>query len=91
MIEWEELPMKTDIRRRERLSVDVLPQQHRQIKAYAAFHGMTIRQYILESVQERLRQESETKMLSDLSGHLEQDPILRELWNNEKDTEYDRL
>ncbi|MBI1977013.1 MAG: hypothetical protein HYS56_05845 [Candidatus Omnitrophica bacterium] len=38
-----------------------------------------------------LRQESEKKMLSDLSGHLDQDPVLRGLWNNEKDAEYDRL
>ena len=83
--------MKTDVRKRERLSIDVFPQEHRRIKAYAAFHGMTIRQYILESVQERLRQESEKKMLSDLSGHLDQDPVLRGLWNNEKDAEYDRL
>ncbi len=83
--------MKTDIRRRERLSIDVLAQEHRQIKACAALHGMTIRQYILESVQERLQQESEKKILSDLSGHLDQDPVLRELWNNEEDAEYDKL
>ena len=32
---------------RDRLSIDVLPEEHRQIKVYAALHGMTIREYVL--------------------------------------------
>ena len=35
----------------ERLSIDVLPEEHRQIKAYAALYGKTIREYVLECVQ----------------------------------------
>lgn len=76
---------------RERLSIDVLPEEHRQIKAYAAIHGKTIRDYILESVRERLRREAEEIELSALNIHLDQDPVLKELWNNEKDAAYDKL
>ena len=46
---------------RERLSIDVLAQEHRQIKTYAAIHGETIREYVLKSVHERLRREAEEK------------------------------
>jgi len=77
--------------KRNRLSIDVLPEVHRQIKAYAAFHGETIREYVLESVHKRLHGEKEKRELLALAIHLDQDPILKELWDNEKDAAYDEL
>ena len=76
---------------RERLSIDVLPEEHKRIKAYAALHGETIREYVIESVQERLRQEAEERELSALTMNLNQDPVLKELWDNEKDAAYDKI
>ena len=76
---------------RERLSIDVLPEEHRQIKVYAALHGKTMREYIIESVLERLYQEGEERELSSLTVRLDQDPVLKKLWDNEKDAAYDRL
>jgi len=76
---------------RERLSIDVLPEEHRRIKAYAALHGETIREYVVESVRERLRQEAEERGLSGLTMNLNQDPVLKELWDNEKDAAYDKI
>ncbi|PIV42478.1 MAG: hypothetical protein COY75_03835 [Nitrospirae bacterium CG_4_10_14_0_8_um_filter_41_23] len=76
---------------RERLSIDVLPEEHRRIKAYAALHGETIREYVVESVRERLRQEAEERGLSALTMNLNQDPVLKELWDNEKDAAYDKI
>ncbi|HHT9126034.1 MAG TPA: hypothetical protein ACFYD6_09485 [Candidatus Brocadiia bacterium] len=76
---------------RERLSIDVFSEEHRQIKAYAAIHGETIREYVLRSVRERLRREAEERELSALTGHLSQDYVLKKLWNNEKDSAYDKL
>ena len=76
---------------RERLSIDVFPEEHRQIKSFAALHGETIREYVLECVRERLRKESEKKDLSGLTMRLDQDPIFKEVWDNAKDAAYDRL
>jgi len=76
---------------RERLSIDVLPEEHKRIKAYAALHGETIREYVVESVRERLRQEAEERELSALTMNLNQEPILKELWDNEKDAAYDKI
>jgi len=75
--------------KRNRLSIDVLPEEHRQIKAYAALNGKTIREYVLESVRERLRRQQEKRELSVLTMHLDRDPVLKELWDNEKDAAYD--
>ena len=76
---------------RERLSIDVLPEEHKRIKAYAALHGETIREYVVESVRERLRQEAEERGLAVLTMNLNQDPVLKELWDNEKDAAYDKI
>ena len=76
---------------RERLSIDVFPEEHRQIKVFAALHGETIREYVIESVRERLRQESEERELSALTMHLDQDPVLKKLWGNKKDAAYDKI
>ena len=79
---------KTEIKR-DRLSIEVLSTEHRQIKAYAALHGQTIREYVLNSIRERLRQEAEDKDLLDMTTHIS--PSLQEIWDNEKDAEYDKL
>lgn len=76
---------------RERLSIDVSPEEHRKIKAYAALHGQTIRDYVIKSLRERISREAEEKDLSVLSLRLDQDPILKKLWGNEKDSVYDKL
>ncbi|MBU4346650.1 MAG: hypothetical protein KKH29_04920 [Candidatus Omnitrophica bacterium] len=83
--------MTEGARARERLSIDVFPEEHRRIKAYAALHGETIREYIIESIRERLGREAEEKELSALTMHLDRDPVLRKLWNNKKDTAYDKI
>jgi hypothetical protein len=81
---------KIDIAR-ERLSIDVFPEEHRRIKSFAALHGETIREYVLECVRERLRKEAEKKDLSVLTMRLDQDPLFKNVWNNEKDAAYDKL
>ena len=81
--------MKKSENGRDRLSIEVLPKEHREIKAYAALHGQSIREYVLESIREKLRHEAEDKDLLDMTTHI--GPVLRELWDNEKDAEYDKL
>lgn len=69
----------------------MLPEEHRQIKAYASLQGKTISEYILEAVRKRLHQEAEDGELSGLTVQLDHDEVLRKLWNNEKDASYDKL
>ena len=74
---------------RDRLSIDVLPEEHRRIKAYAALHGQTIREYVLKIVRERLRLEEEERQLQAMTTNI--GPVLKELWDNEKDASYDEI
>lgn len=41
----------------KRLSVDMTPELHQQIKARAVFRNTTIRKYIIEAVIERIKNE----------------------------------
>ena len=73
----------------DRLSIDILPEEHKQIKIYAAIHDQSIREFVLESIRERLRHEAEAKNLSDMTTHIS--PALQEIWDNAKDAEYDKF
>ena len=82
--------MKTKAKvKRERLSIDVSPEEHRKIKAYSAIYGKTIREYTLEIIRERLSQEEERLQLLGITTNVGE--VLKELWDNEKDAEYDKI
>ncbi len=73
----------------QRISIDVSPEDHRNIKTQAAIHGNSIREYVLESIRERMRHDIEEKNLLKLTTSI--NPVLKELWNNDLDAAYDRL
>ena len=79
--------------KRPRISVDVDPETRRRIRLAAAQQDMPVRQYVLEAIQERLARDlgdfGERDHLLALTAQA--DPVLAELWDNEKDAAYDRL
>ncbi|MFH1877712.1 MAG: hypothetical protein ABH883_02785 [Candidatus Omnitrophota bacterium] len=81
--------MNNAMAKRDRLSIDVFPEEHKQIKAFAALHGETIREYVLECVRERVRRESEEAQLMAMTTKPGQ--VLKDLWDNEKDAQYDTV
>jgi uncharacterized protein (DUF1778 family) len=77
--------------KRPRISLDVRPEVRRRLRLAAAKRDVTVRQYVLEAIEERLREDlgdhdEETSTLT-----VKTDPVLAELWDNEKDSAYDRL
>ena len=75
--------------KRPRISLDLVPETRRRLRLAAAKRELTVRQYVLEALEERLRRDlgrDET-----LAMTAEADPILARLWNNPLDAEYDRL
>ena len=72
-----------------RLSIDVHPEEHRRIKMSAVMHNQTIRSYVFEAIKERLGQDLDQQGLLVMSAQL--DPVLAELWDNEKDAAYEKL
>jgi len=57
--------------------------ERQKIKIFATLHGKTIREYVLESIRERLDRESEEKQLQAITTQI--NPVLKEVWNNKKD------
>jgi len=68
---------------RNRLSIDIDPEEHQKIKVFAVLQGKTIREYVLESIRERLDRESEEKQLLTMTTQI--NSVLKEVWNNKKD------
>jgi uncharacterized protein (DUF1778 family) len=82
-------PMESSTKR-PRISVDVLPEVRRRLRLAAAKRDLTVRQYVLEAIEERLREDlGEEEAVLALTAKA--DPVLAELWDNPKDSGYDRL
>jgi len=77
--------------KRPRISLDVIPEVRRRLRLAAATRDLTVRQYVLDAIEERLREDlgDEDEGMSALTGKA--DPVLAELWDNRRDAAYDRL
>jgi uncharacterized protein (DUF1778 family) len=77
--------------KRPRISIDVTPEVRRRLRLAAAKRDLSVRQYVLEALEERLGEDlgrGEEGVLA-LTAHA--DPVLAALWANEKDAAYDRV
>lgn len=83
-------PMQSSAKR-PRISIDIQPVVRRRLRLAAAKRDLTIRQYVLEAIEGRLRADlgDEGEGLFSLTAR--GDPVLAELWDNPRDADYDRL
>lgn len=77
--------------KRSRISIDVPPEVRRRLRLAAAKRDLTVRQYVLEAIEEQLREDLGEDSEGVLTLTAKADPVLAELWDNRKDSEYDRL
>lgn len=83
-------PMEASAKR-PRISIDVQPEIRRRLRLAAAKRDLTLRQYILEAIEDRLREDLGDGAEGMLSLTAKADPVLAELWDNRRDAAYDRL
>lgn len=71
-----------------RLRIDVTRETRRRIRLAAALREQSIRQYVSEAIESRLRDDlaGETDLLALRASA---DPVLAELWDNAEDARYD--
>ena len=77
--------------KRPRISVDVRPEVRRRLRVAAAKRDLTVRQYVREAIDERLREDLGDEGDGMLALTAKADPVLAELWDNRRDSQYDRL
>ena len=77
--------------KRPRISIDVPPEVRRRLRLAAAKRDITVRQYVLEAIEEQLREDLGEDSEGVLTLTAKADPVLAELWDDRKDSEYDRL
>jgi uncharacterized protein (DUF1778 family) len=77
--------------KRPRISIDVLPDVRRRIRLAAAKRDLTVRQYVLEAIEERLREDLGGESDEMLALNARADVVLAHLWDNPRDSAYDRL
>ena len=74
--------------RRTRVSVDLPPETRRGLRLAAARRDVSVGRYVLEAIQDRLREDLASEGLLTLNAQT--DPVLAELWDNASDSAYDR-
>jgi hypothetical protein len=79
--------------KRSRLTIDLPAEVKQRLRLLSARQDISMREYVLETLEERLARDwaelREQEGLLALS--YQADPVLAELWDNEKDAAYDRL
>ena len=75
---------------RPRITVDVDTATRRLVRMAALQRDVTISQYVLEAIEDRLRVDLPEGVEATLALTAESDPVLAELWDNELDAAYDR-
>ena len=83
-------PMESSSKR-PRISIDVLPEVRRRLRFAAAKRDLSVRDYVIEAIEERLREDLGEEDEGMLALTAKADPVLAELWDNPKDSAYDRL
>ena len=75
------------------LSVDIPTELRHRLRLVTAQRNISVHQYVVETLEERLARDwtelADQEGLVALSART--DPVLAELWDNEKDAAYDRL
>ncbi len=77
--------------RRPRISLDVSPEVRLRLRLASARRDLTVRRYVLEAIEERLRQDLGDDDEAMLALTVRADPVLAELWDNPRDAAYDRV
>ncbi len=75
--------------KRPRISIDVDSELRRRLRLAAAKRDLTIREYVLQLIEDRLHQDLGLEDYA-LPLTAAADPVLAQLWDNERDAAYDR-
>lgn len=78
--------------RRARLSIDVSTATRRRVRMAAAKRDQSIRDYVVDALQKKLRDDLGDDQMSQSEALSERaDPVLGDLWRNKSDNVYDDL
>jgi hypothetical protein len=77
--------------KRPRISLDVAPIVRRRIRLAAARREVSVRQYLIDAVRDRLREDLGDDGEELVALNAAADPVLASLWDNDKDAAYDRI
>lgn len=75
--------------KRERLTIDLTPEEHRRIKSYAAYQGKTLKEFVVENIRTKIALDAEQEDLSMVTT--KPTALMMEIWDNERDAAYDKL
>ena len=84
--------MSDDVRR-SRVTIDLPCDVERKLRWVAARRGVSLRRYVLDTITERVKRDWAEAVQYEglLAMTAESDPVLGDLWDNERDAAYDTV
>ncbi|MCK4315855.1 MAG: hypothetical protein KAX24_08800 [Anaerolineae bacterium] len=75
------------------ISIDIPTELRRRLRLVTAQRDISVRRYVVETLEERLARDWTELVAKEglVALSARTDPVLAELWDNEKDAAYDRL
>lgn len=77
--------------KRPRISLDVNPEVRRRLRLAAAKRDLTLREYVLGAIEERLDEDLGPAGEEESFLSAKTDPVLAGVWKNRRDARYDDL
>jgi uncharacterized protein (DUF1778 family) len=76
-------------KRKARLSIDLSEEEREWIRMAATVRNISLREYVLNAI--RIQLTNDLPNSTEVALSVKDDPVLAELWDNEKDAAYDEL
>ena len=76
-------------RRKARLSIDLSEEEREWIRMAATVRNISLREYVLNAI--RIQLNNDLPHSTEMALSAKEEPVLAELWDNEKDAAYDEL
>ncbi len=78
-------------KRRVGLNIDLSEEERKWIRMAAGVRDISIREYVLNAIRIQLSIDLPTPVQTQMALSAKEEPVLAELWDNEKDAAYDEL
>jgi macrodomain Ter protein organizer (MatP/YcbG family) len=75
--------------KKQKLTIDLTSEEYQKLLAYAQTKGKSLKDIVIESIANQIALDKEQQDLSKLTNQI---PLfVQEIWDNDKDSEYDKI
>jgi hypothetical protein len=75
--------------KKQKLTIDLTSEEYKKLLAYAQTKGKSLKDIVIESINNQIALDEEQHDLNKLTSQIPS--FVQEIWDNDKDSEYDKF